>query len=73
MKIHILPNISRSKNNQTEKYHLLEYNQRNISLQKSRRQGGRRPSSRFLFVFQKAYIRLKQVVCSLVSIYFDSP
>ena len=34
--IHILPNISRSKDNQTMKFgHLIEYNMRNIFLEKS--------------------------------------
>ena len=58
--IHILPNISQSKGNQTMKFgQLIEYNKINIFLQKSCR--------------KKLNIRWKQVACSLVSIYFDSP
>ena len=50
--VHILPNISRSKGNQTLKFgQLIEYNNRNIFLQKSCRKWGRETSSRPLFVF----------------------
>ena len=50
--MHILPNISRSKGNQTMKLgQLLEYNKRNIFLQKLCRKSGRKTSSRPLFNF----------------------
>ena len=50
--IHILPNISRSKGKQSMKFgQVIEYNKRNISLQKSCRKWGRETSSRPLFVF----------------------
>ena len=53
--IHILPNISQSKCNQTMKfYQLMEYNKTNIFLQKLCGKWGRETSSRPLFVFQKA-------------------
>ena len=53
--IHILPNISQSKGNQTMKfYQLMEYNKTNIFLQKLCGKCGRETSSRPLFVFQKA-------------------
>ena len=52
--MHILPTISRSKSNQTMKLgHLIEYNKRNISIQKLCRKWGRETSSRSLFIFQK--------------------
>ena len=45
--IHILPNISRSKGNQTMKFgHLTEYNIRNISFEKSNTKWGGKPSPR---------------------------
>ena len=50
--IHILLNISRFKDNQTMKFgQLIEYNKRNILLQKSSRKRGRETSSRPLFGF----------------------
>ena len=50
--IHILPNISRSKDNQTMKFgQLIECNNRNTFLQKSCRKWGRGTSSRHFFVF----------------------
>ena len=50
--MHILSNISRSKDNKTVKFgQLIEYNQRNIFLQKPCRKWGRETSSRSLFVF----------------------
>ena len=50
--IHILPNISKSQDNQTMKFgELIEYNKRNMFLQKSCRERGRETSSRPLFVF----------------------
>ena len=51
--IHILANISPSKGNQTMKFgHLIEYNKRNIFLQKS----GSKTSFRPLFCFVKNFI-----------------
>ena len=45
--IHILPNISRSKGNQTMKFgKLIEYNMRNIFLEKSYTKCGRETSPR---------------------------
>ena len=50
--IHILPNISKSKSNQVIKFfQLIEYNVRNIFLQKSLRKSGRETSSRSRLVF----------------------
>ena len=71
---HVLPNISQSKDNQTMKFgQLIEYNKRNIFLQNLCRKWGKETSLRPLFFFKKKLnIWWKQVVCSLVSIYFDS-
>ena len=72
--IHILPNISQDKGNQTMKFgQLVEYNKRNNFLQKLSGKWGRETSSRPLYFLKKLNMRWKQVVCSLVSIYFDSP
>ena len=73
--IHFLPNNWRSKSNQTVKLdQLTENKMKTIFLQKSCRKSGRKTNSRPLFVFQeKLYMRWKQVVCTLVSIYFGSP
>ena len=50
--IHMLPNISQSKGNQTMKFGLLiEYNKRNVFLKKSCRKQGRETSSKPHFVF----------------------
>ena len=50
--IHILSNISQSKGSQTMKFgQLIEYNKRNIFLQKLCRKWGRETSSRPLFIF----------------------
>ena len=71
---HILPNISRSKHNQTMKFgQLIQYKKRNIFLQKScKNETGRLVPDLFLF-FRKALYEVKaSVVCNLVSIYFDS-
>ena len=72
--IYILPNISQSKGNQTMKFgQLIEYNKGNIFLQKLCGKWGRETSSRPLFIFlKKLNMRWKEVVCSLVSICFDS-
>ena len=48
--IHIFPNISKSKDNETTKFdQLKEYNVRNVFLQTSCRKKGRETSSRPLF------------------------
>ena len=50
--INILPNISQSKGNQTMKFgQLIEYNKRNIFLQKLCRKWGKETSFRPLFIF----------------------
>ena len=52
--IHILPNISQGKDNQTMKFvQLIEYNKINIFLQKLCGKWGRETSSRSLFTFWK--------------------
>ena len=57
---HILPNISRSKGNQTMKLgQVTEYKQRNIALQTSCRKRGRESSSRLLFFKNKALYEVK--------------
>ena len=58
--IHILPNISRIKSNQTMKFgQLKEYNKRNILLQKACRKWGRETSPRPLFAFKEALYKVK--------------
>ena len=53
--IHILPNISQSKGNQTMKFsQLIEYNKRNILLQKLWRKWAKETSSIPLSFFIKA-------------------
>ena len=55
--IHIFPNISQNKSNQTMKLgQLIEYNTRNIFLQKLCRELGRETSPGPLFIFQKSLI-----------------
>ena len=55
--IHILPNISRSKGNQTMIFgQVMQYNMINIFLQKSCRRWARESSSRPPFAFQKSFI-----------------
>ena len=55
--IHIIPNVSQSKYNQTMKFgHLIDYNKRNIFLQKLYEKSGRETSSRPLFIFLKSLI-----------------
>ena len=52
--IHILPNISQSKDNKTMKFlQLIEYNKINIFLQKLYRELGRETSSKPLLFFEK--------------------
>ena len=70
--MHILFNISQVKYNQTMKFgQLLEYNKWNIFLWKTCSKWDMLTSSRPLSVLEKALY--KQVVCRLVSVYFDSP
>ena len=53
--IHILPNISQSKDNQTLRFdQLIEYKKRNIFLKKLCGKWGRETSSRPLFIFWKS-------------------
>ena len=55
--IHVLPNISQSKRNQTMKFgQSIEYNKRNIFLQKLCRNEAGKTSSRPLFIFRKSLI-----------------
>ena len=55
--IHILPNISRSKDNQTMQFgQLIEYHKRNIFFQTPCRKWGRATSCTPLFVFWKSFI-----------------
>ena len=70
--IQILPNIARSKSNQSvsDIGQLIKYNE-NIFLQKSCRKWGRETTSRPLFVFFKnLHITWKQVVSTFILIYF---
>ena len=54
--IHVLPNISRNKDNLTIKFsQLIEYNKRNILLQNLSRKWGKKTSFRPLFIFQKIW------------------
>ena len=58
--IHILPNISRSKNNQTMKSgQIIENNHINVFLQRSCRKRGRQTNSRPLFVFKRTLYEVK--------------
>ena len=58
--IHTLPNISRSKDNQAIRFgQLIEYNMRNIFLQKSCRKWDSWARSRSSFVFNKASYEIK--------------
>ena len=67
-----MPNISRSKNNQTMKLgQLLNYKKRNIFF-KSHTENEAEKLVPNLFLFSNMFnMRQKQVVCSLVSMYFD--
>ena len=51
---------------------VIEYNKRKVFLQTSCRKWGKETSSRPLCFLKKLYMKQKQVVCSLVSIYFGS-
>ena len=72
---YILPIISRSKGNQAVKFgQLIKYSVRKIFLLKPCRKWGRKTSSRPIFgVLKKLCLRLKQVVSTLVLIYFGRP
>ena len=55
--MHILPNISKTKGNQTMTFgHSIEYSKRNIFLQKLCRKWGKKTSFRPLFIFSKSLI-----------------
>ena len=55
--MHILPNISQSKGNQSMKFgQLIEYKKRYFFLQKLCGNWGRETSSRLLFIFWKSLI-----------------
>ena len=54
IEIYILPSISRSKDNQTMKLGRIEYNERNVFLQKLCRKWGSETSFRPLLIFKKA-------------------
>ena len=55
--IHILPNISHGKCDQTMKFgQLIEYDKGNIFLKKSCLKWGKKTSFRPLFIFQKSFI-----------------
>ena len=71
--IHILPNISQSKGNQTMKFgQLIEHNKRIFFFKNyAENEAGWLVPDLFLF-FKKLKMRWKQVDCSLVSICFDS-
>ena len=69
-----MPKISRNKGNQTMKFgQVIEYNKINIFLQILYRKSGKETSCRPLCFIKKLDMSSEQVVCSLVSIYFDSP
>ena len=72
--IHILPNISQSKGNQTMKFgQLIEYKGEIFFFKNyAENEAGRLVPGLFLFS-KKLNMRWKQVVCSLISVYFDSP
>ena len=70
---HILSNISESRGNQTMKFgQLIKYNKRNIFYQQLCGKWCKKTTSRPPFIFWK-HMKWKQVVCNLVTIYFDSP
>ena len=68
--MHILPNISRIKDNQTLEFgQVIEYNDKNIFLQNPEKLGDRETSSRPLFVFLKTV--LDQVKASDLQLSFN--
>ena len=69
--IYILPNVSRSKGNQTMKFgQLIEYNMRNIFLEKSNIKCGRETSLRLFFEKLKLTISLDQQPKSFIQFVF---
>ena len=55
--IHILPNISRSKDNQAMKFvDIIEFNVKNIFLERSCKKGGKEISLDLFFLFYKSFI-----------------
>ena len=69
--VHILPNISRSKGNKTVKYgQLMEYNMKNILLEKSCTKYGGETSLRSLFKKSKLNIPLDQQSETLHSLFW---
>ena len=69
--IHVMHKTSQNKGNQTMKFgQLIEYN---IFLQKLCKKWSKETSSKPLIFKKMLNVRWKQAVCSLVSIYFDSP
>ena len=69
--IHILPNISISKDNQEMKFgESIKYKVRNIFLQRSCRKWAGRPVPDLFLFLKKLYTRSKQVVSTLVLIHF---
>ena len=69
----MLPNISRSKDNQTMKFgQLIEYNKKDFFFNNHAENKAGRPVPDLFLIFVKALYLLLQVVCSLVSMYFDS-
>ena len=72
--IYILSNISRSKSNHTIKFgQLIEYNKKFSFKNHAENEAGTLLPDIFLFLNLALYDVKKQVVYSLVSIYFDSP
>ena len=65
LQIHILANVSRTKDNQTMKFgQVIEYHKRNIFFQKS---------CKIIYFKKRLYMKQRQTIHGLVSIYFDSP
>ena len=72
--IYILSNISQSKSNHTIKFgQLIEYNKRFSFKNHAENEAGTLLPDIFLFLNLPLYDVKKQVVYSLVYIYFDSP
>ena len=72
--IHIFPNISQSKGNQTMKFgQSIDYNKRNIFLQSyAENEAGGLVPDLFLF-FKKSLVRGESKWSAAISKYFDSP
>ena len=74
IKIHILPNISWSKGNQTLKFgELIKYNKRNIFFKNSAENEAGRLVPHFFLFPKKASYEVKVIALQLSLIYFDSP